>query len=61
MSSDRLAGPVRDDHTIVGRALADSAPIVRFRANAARSAAPEFIDIIVAGLRLAGLPEGQPE
>jgi hypothetical protein len=34
------------------------ATIARFRANAARSAAPEFIDIVSAGLRLAGLPEG---
>ena len=34
------------------------ATIARFRANAARSAAPEFIDVVAAGLRLAGLPEG---
>ena len=33
------------------------ATIARFRANAARSAAPEFIDLVAAGLRLAGLPE----
>jgi hypothetical protein len=31
---------------------------VSFRANAARSAAAEYIDLHVAGLRLAGLPEG---
>jgi hypothetical protein len=32
--------------------------IASFRANAARAAAPEYIDAIVAGLREAGLPEG---
>ena len=44
----------------LGRLLAidPGTTIARFRANAARSAAPEFIDIIAAGLRLAGLPEG---
>ena len=32
--------------------------IASFRANAARAAAPEYIDIVAAGLREAGLPEG---
>jgi hypothetical protein len=43
----------------LGRMLAiePGAAIVRFRANSARSAAPEYIDLIVAGLRLVGLPE----
>ena len=43
----------------LGRMLAiqPGVTIASFRANSARSAAPEFIDIIVGGLRLAGLPE----
>jgi TolB-like protein/class 3 adenylate cyclase/Flp pilus assembly protein TadD len=42
----------------IGRLLAidPGATIARFRANAARSA-PEFIDLVATGLRLAGLPE----
>jgi TolB-like protein/class 3 adenylate cyclase len=43
----------------VGRMLAiqPEVTIASFRANSARSAAPEFIDLVSAGLRLAGLPE----
>jgi tetratricopeptide (TPR) repeat protein len=45
--------------TELGRLLAiqPGATIAHFRANAARSAAPGFLDVVSAGLRLAGLPE----
>jgi hypothetical protein len=39
-------------------AIQPGVTITSFRANFARSAAPEYIDIHVAGLRLAGVPEG---
>jgi TolB-like protein/class 3 adenylate cyclase len=44
----------------LGRMLAidPGATIARYRASVARSAAPEYIDVVAAGLRLAGLPEG---
>jgi len=32
--------------------------IARYRAWLAPAATPEFLDLMVAGLRLAGLPEG---
>jgi TolB-like protein/class 3 adenylate cyclase/tetratricopeptide (TPR) repeat protein len=38
-------------------AIDPGATIARFRANSARSAAPEFIDTLSSGLRMAGLPE----
>ena len=52
-------GRLDEARTELGRILAieSRATIARFRAGAARSAAPEYIDIIAAGLRLAGLPE----
>jgi adenylate cyclase len=45
--------------TELGRLLViqPGATIAHFRANAARSAAPEFLDVVSGGLRLAGLPE----
>ena len=44
----------------LGRMLAiqPGVTIASFRANTARYAAPEYIDLMAAGLRLAGLPEG---
>jgi tetratricopeptide (TPR) repeat protein len=44
----------------LGRMLAinPGATIASFRANSARSAAPEYIDLYVAAQRVAGLPEG---
>src|SRR5260221_981478 len=52
-------GRLDEARTELGRMLAiqPGATIARFRANSARSAAPEFIDVVAAGLRLAGLPE----
>jgi TolB-like protein len=53
-------GRLDEARTELGRMLAiqPGATITHFRANAARSAAPEFLDVVSAGLRLAGLPEG---
>ncbi len=53
-------GRLADARAELGKLLVidPGATVARFRANAARSAAPEFIDVVSAGLRLAGLPEG---
>jgi adenylate cyclase len=52
-------GRLAEARAELGRLLAidPGATIARFRANAARAAAPEYIDLVGAGLRLAGLPE----
>jgi TolB-like protein/class 3 adenylate cyclase len=52
-------GRMAEARAEVSRLLAidPGATIARFRANAARSAAPEFLDDVSAGLRLAGMPE----
>ena len=60
IAADVQLGRLDEARTELGRMLAiqPGATIARFRANSARSAAPEFIDVVAAGLRLAGLPEG---
>jgi TolB-like protein/class 3 adenylate cyclase/Tfp pilus assembly protein PilF len=52
-------GRLAEAHAELGRLLAidPGATIARFRANSARLAAPEFLDAVAAGLRLAGLLE----
>jgi len=52
-------GRLDDAHTELRLLLTiqPGATIARFRAGSARSAAPEFIDTIAAGLRSVGLPE----
>jgi TolB-like protein len=52
-------GRLAEARAELGRLLAiePGATMARWRANVARSASPEFFDIVAAGLRLAGLPE----
>ncbi len=53
-------GRLAEARAELGRMLAidPGATIARYRASVARSAAPEYLDVVSAGLRLAGLPEG---
>jgi tetratricopeptide (TPR) repeat protein len=53
-------GRLAEAHAELGQLLAidPRATIASYRASVARSAAPEYIDVVAAGLRLAGLPEG---
>jgi TolB-like protein len=60
IAANAYLGRLAEAHAELGRLLAiyPGATIAGFRANAARSAAPEFYDVTDSGLRLAGLPEG---
>jgi adenylate cyclase len=59
IAANAYLGRLAEAHAELGRLLAiyPGATIAGFRANAARSAAPEFYDVTDSGLRLAGLPE----